>query len=424
MNTPRPRRILVFGDFLPTGFGRITREVALHLHQAGYEVIGACVQWDGILPLPQPVPFHVCALNGRDHGQGPAGFAAVLAQIVQAAQPDVLLSVQDFPYHEALRHAPIDWSVLAHIVITPLDGVPVDTRWLRIAPEFDALLTISEFGVAAFKEQGIRADLCAPGVDPREFYRLPDTQRAALRDQLGLPRDAFVVGVMAMNQGRKDFPTMIAAFAEAFRDVPEAYLYLDCEPVSPVGWDIPNMLLAPNRLDPGRVRFRADAFKAGIGDLNTRYNLLDLHMVIAHREGYGLPHGEALATGCPTIAIDYCSGREIVGDDARGWLIPATPAHPGAFGTWGGALDYWADLPALEAALREAYDHPSERLARGARGVEWAHSERSWLRASAAVLSVVERVIAQRGPDLDAKYGQPGPPPPMLITEGGNDAAA
>lgn len=412
-NGTRPRRILVFGDFLPTGFGRITRRAALHLHQAGYEVIGACVQWDGILPLPQPVPFHVCALNGRDGGQGPVGFAGVIAPIIAAAQPDVLLSVQDFPYHEALRHAPIDWSVLAHLAITPLDGVPIDARWLRVAPQFDALLTISEFGVAAFKEHGIRADLCPPGVDPREFHRLPDPQRAALRDQLGLPRDAFVVGVMAMNQGRKDFPTMIAAFADAFRDVPEAYLYLDCEATSPVGWDIPHMLLAPNRLDPARVRFRADARRAGIGDLNARYNLLDLHMVIAHREGYGLPHGEALATGCPTVAIDYCSGREIVGktgtNDARGWLIPARPAHPGAFGTWGGALDYWADRLALVNALREAYDQPAERLARGARGAAWARDERPWSRAADAVLAALDRVLIARGPDLDAKYTEPVP---------------
>lgn len=398
---------MIYGDFLPTGFGRIVQNVARHLNNTSkYDLIGACVQWDGILPLPQPMPFHVCALNGRDMGQGPAGFAQVIANVVAAARPDVLISAQDFPYHDALRQAPIDWSVLGHIVITPIDGVPVDVRWASVAPEFDTLFTISEFGVQALHQQGVKAQLCAPGVDINEFHRLPDDQRQALRTQLNIPPDAFVVGVMAMNQGRKDFPSMVAAFAEAFRSTPNAYLYLDCEAVSPVGWDIPNMLLAPNGLDSARVRYRSDAFKVGMGDLNARYNLLDLHMVIAHREGYGLPHGEALATGCPTIAIDYCSGREIVGDNQRGWLIPAHTPHAHAYGTWGGALDYWPDMPAFIAALREAYDDPVTRQYRGAQGATWVRNERTWHRAGVAIEHALDELIARRGHEFALKYQQ------------------
>lgn len=402
MNT-KPR-ILLYGDFFPTGFGRIVDAVAAHLNNSGqYDLMGACVQWDGILPLPKPQPFHVCGLSGRDQGAGAMGFAQVVTNIWGSWQPDVIISVQDFPYHDALRASPIDWSVTGHIVVTPIDGVPIDQRWITAAGQFDALLTISEFGQEALRQQGVRAGLCPPGVDTDDFHRLPDEQRAGLRDMLGLPRDAFVVGVMAMNQGRKDFPTMVAAFADAYRDVPNAYLYLDCEPVSPVGWNIPDMLLKPNRLDPARVKYRADALKAGVVDLNARYNLLNLHMVIAHREGYGLPHGEALATGCPTVTLDYCSGREIVGNNERGWLIPAKPVHPGAFGTWGGALDYWADMPALVQALREAHDNPTQRELRGKVGADWARTARQWSRAGQAVEDALTALIAKRGHDFDRK---------------------
>lgn len=46
-------------------------------------------QYDGLLPLG--LPFHVAALNGQDHG-------AALTGIWGAYQPDVVLSVQDFPW--------------------------------------------------------------------------------------------------------------------------------------------------------------------------------------------------------------------------------------------------------------------------------------------------------------------------------------
>ena len=383
----------------------------MHLNNLKYDMAGACLQWDGILPLqPTPMPFHVCALNGRDMGQGPAGLANVIANVVNAYRPDVLISVQDFPYHEALRTAPIDWSVMAHIAITPVDGEPIAEHWIDFVPQLDGFMTISEFGVQAFRKRGVKAELCPPGVDLGEFNRLDDPARAVLRDRMGIPRDAFVVGAMAMNQGRKDFPSMLYAFAEAFRDVPNAYLYLDCDPISPAGWDMPRTLVKWNDLDPARVTFRSDALSKGMLDLNERYNLFDLHMVLAHREGYGLPHGEAMATGCPSIANDYCSAREVIGDNERGWIIPAAPPHPGAYGTWGGARDYWPDMAALIATLREAYEKPAERIARGARGLEWVKTERTWNRAGEAVAQLLERVIARRGVDMDKKHQQPAPP--------------
>jgi len=310
--------------------------------------------------------------------------------------------------------AGIDWSVLPHIVITPVDGIPIADRWLKLVAQFDAFMTISEFGIKAFKAAGQRADLCPPGVDSAEFHRLDDPTRAALREKMGFPAGAFVVGVMAMNQGRKDFPSMIWGFTEAFRDVPEAFLYLDCEKISPAGWDIPDTILKGVGLDAGRVRFREDAGRVGMIGLNERYNLLDVHMVLAHREGYGLPHGEALATGIPTIANDYCSGREVVGDNERGWVIPASPMHACAFGTWGGAIDVWPDMTALTAALREAYEKPAERLARGARGLEWATTQRTWTKTGEAVERVLERVIAKRETDITRKYQLPAPPAPLM----------
>lgn len=417
-----PYRVLLFGDFMPTGFGRICINAGKHLNNLGYEVIGACLHYDGILPLPGivppgcAVPFHVCGLSGRDGGRAYQGHAEVVANIARALRPDIIISAQDFPYHDALRNAPIDWSVTGHIVLTPVDGAPIKESWIDVAQHFDSLLTISEFGVEQFRKQGITAYLAPPGVDGAEFKRLDAGTRPALREKLGIPATAFVVGVMAMNQGRKDFPSMITAFAEAFRGTKDAYLFLDCERYG--SWDV-RELAELNHIPAERVKLREDALKAGVMSLNERYNLLDLHMVISHREGYGLPHGEAMATGIPTVSMDYCSGREIVGNNERGWLIPGKPEHPMAFGTWGNAVDYNVDMQALSAALREAYDKPTERQIRGQRALEWAQA-RTWERSNKAIEDAVKRVIDQRGADMNKKYEQPAPPaPPMQFIPAG-----
>jgi glycosyltransferase involved in cell wall biosynthesis len=403
----QPTRVLIYGDApVPTGFGRIDGAIGRHLVSRGYIVQGLSIQYDGL--LPSGFPYWISPLQGRDAGQGYTGFARVVGQIAKVMNPDVIISVQDFPYHEALRVAgAIDFSTCAHIVITPVDGTPINTSWLRVAKQFDALMTISEFGVEAFRQGGQRVTLCPPGVDTNEFKRLPEAERSDLRDRLHLPPGAFVVGVMAMNQGRKDFPRMVRGFANAFRDVPEAVLYLDCEKVSPGGWDVIESLVKPNHLDLARVIFREQAMMAGITELNTRYNLLDLHMVIAHREGYGLPHAEAMATGIPSVTMDYCSGREIIGKNERGWLVPGKPDD---YGTWGGAVDFNADVKALSAVLREAYEKPIERLARGARAMEWVKTERTWERACKAVEDVLLDVLQKRRADLQRKYAVPALP--------------
>jgi len=410
-NGQRKRRILIFGDVaVPTGFGRIGAAAGKFLVARGYEVAGACIQYDGLLPPRTGVPFFCGALQGKDHGQAITGIAA-------AYQPDIVLSLQDFPYHEMLRTASgIDWSTTGHVVVTPIDGVPIARQWLTVAKQFDALLTISAFGVQALKDEGVTATLCPPGVDTNEFHRLPDDQRAVLRDHLGIAGDAFVVGVMAMNQGRKDFPAMIEGFHRAFKDVEGARLFLDCEKISPAGWDLPAWVVERIGLNPDKVLYREDALRAGLLSLNERYNLLDVHMVIAHREGYGLPHAEAMATGIPSVAMNYCSGAEVIAlHEQRGCLVKGTP---GRIGTWGGARDYHVDVDDLATQLRMLYDKPAERAVRGARGLEWA-TARTWDKACEAVEQAIQRVFIKRQHDIARKHQQPATPQPQQLIPAG-----
>lgn len=387
--TKQPYKLLWFGDLVaPSGFGRIGNEVTRRLAQRGYQVQGAAINYEG---WPHSLPLaHVWPLGGRDIWGG-------LATIVQATQPDLLISCQDFPYHQTIWNAvKLDFSRLKWVWITPIDGTPIHPEWLKLCRFPDGKMVISRFGQEAFRQAGHRVELLHPGVDTGEFYPAAPEERAALRAKVGWGAAEFVVGVMCMNQGRKAIAPMLQAFREFAQDKPNARLYLDMDAVSPAGWDLPSLMVQMGwtEAERGRVKFRADVFQAGedLLPLRNRYALLDAHMVISHREGFGLPLLESLACRLPTLALDWCSGPELVGG-GRGWLVRriAYMEH----GTWGGALDAFPDLPHLVECLNDIYYRPSAAAAVAASGYEWAVRQ-TWDVATDQTETVIQAALTRQ----------------------------
>lgn len=383
-------KILFVSDCgVPTGYGRIADNVAVRLTKRGYNVLAASFAYDGLLPPMmdgQRLPYHVAPLQGR------ADWPNAVASMIGAYDPDVVLVAQDAPYGEALRNAPVDWSRHGFVMLTPVDGAPIYPSWTKMMAQADAALTISQFGVEAYRKAGVATTLCRPGVDPNTFFRLPEAQRLALRQALGLTAEHFIVGTFAMNQGRKCISLMVQAFFEFAVDKPHARYLMDMEEVSPgAGWNVA-ALCEQYGYDASKLIFRADAVRAGITDVRDRMNLMDAHMVISHREGYGLPLAEAMACGVVGIALDYCSGPEIVGD-GKGMLIPCTDVR--VPGTWGGAEDRFPNMTALVGALQTLHDDPAQRAVIAQRGMTWARAQ-SWDAAADAVQTAIDKVLAQR----------------------------
>lgn len=379
--------ILVFSDDgLPSGFGRIASEVNTRLHKRGYTILSASIQYDGLLPASyegQRLPYHVAALNGKPN------WLELFGNIAGVYQPQVIVVCQDAPYGLAIRSLPLDWSKIGFVMVTPVDGAPVSPEWVKIMRKADAALTISQFGVEAYRQADLSVKLLPCGIDGGVFKRLPDDERATLRARLGLPADAFVVMTACVNQGRKAISAMLKAFFE-FAKGRNAYYLLDMEPISTQGWNIP-VLCEQFGWDASRLIFRADAVRAGLLHLRERYNVADVHMVIAHREGWGFPLVEAMACGVPSMALDYCSGPEILGD-GRGVLVRC--ANYEEIGAWGGAIDKFPDMPDLVAQLTRLHDNPDERRAIGNKGMAWARAQ-SWDAAADAVEAAIVDAVAQ-----------------------------
>jgi glycosyltransferase involved in cell wall biosynthesis len=361
-------RTLIFSQSgVPTGYGRIADEIGIRLVQRGHSVMAASMPYDGLLPPRkdnEPLPYWVVGLSGKPWNME-------LLKVMQATNPELVIGIEDAPYLQQMMEMPYDWSKTKVILITPVDGVPIHPHWIRTAKQADAFFSISHFGVEAYRRAGVHNTLpFIPGANPAEFFQQSTDKREATRVFMKYEPKTFVLGTMAMNQGRKAISLMLKAFFNVVRTYPglDIRYHLDMDSASPAGWDIP-ILCEQFGWDASRLTFRD---KTGMLTLNDRYNMLDAHVVISHREGYGIPLVEAMACGVPSIAMDYCSGTEIIGED-RGVLIPAIDyAVPG---TWGGAEDKFPDMGKLESAILTLAENRAYRSTLAKNALAWAQTQ-------------------------------------------------
>lgn len=381
-------KVLIFGDSgVPSGFGRICDEIGINLVARGMQVFAVSLLYDGLLPPmyeKKPLPYHVASVAEHQ-------WPEKTVNIIKAVQPDVIMCVQDAPYADTMWNLPIDWSRHAFIIVTPVDGTPLYPGWLPTFKSADIVFTISEFGVNAIREAGAPAHLLRMGVDANKFYPLPESERRRLRVLANIDPEAFVFGTVAANQGRKAWPAMLEAFFKFAVGNASARYICNTDPISPAGWDI-RSLCVQNGWDTQKLIFRDDLIRLGIEGLNERYNLMDLHGVIAHREGFGMPLLESQAAGVATVAMDYCSGTEVCGG-GRGYLLGSLPYT--SISTWGGARDHHPDVEQLAAIIHDAANNPAKRQAIAEEGMKAARA-RSWTESVDKVHQAIVRILERR----------------------------
>lgn len=403
--------LAISDDGVSSGFGRISAVINKALVKRGYEVRAASFAYDGALEPRydgEVLPYHVGALGPfMQPGAGRPFWTDHLMNIINVTQPDLITVCQDAPYGCMVRGLPLDWSKFGFVVITPVDGAPIYPEWVEMVKNADAALTISEFGVKAFAAQGVSVGLCRPGVETDKFFRLPDAQRREWRAKMGIAEDAYIVGSFCMNQGRKAISMMLEAFMAFAKGHPEARYWMDMDEVSPAGWNIP-ALCQQNGWDVNKLIFRRHAVERGVIDLNARYNCLDMHMVISHREGFGLPLVEAQAAGVVSMALDYCSGTEICGN---GFGMLVKPIETTVLGTWGGARDYFPDMRDFVEKLEWVYVNKAERAAIAERGMQEARRH-TWTPAVDAAQTAIEKALAKKR--VTVPYFAPMMPAPVV----------
>ena len=178
------------------------------------------------------------------------------------------------------------------------------------------------------------------GVDTGIFK--PINQISA-RQQLSIPLDSFIIGMVARNQFRKRYDILIKAFAKFAANKPEAKLYMHTT-LQDIGFDIADLVRQNGLNGPERRIILTPDLRPDQGVpekvLNLIYNSFDINTLISLGDGFGLPVAESMATGCPQVVSGHSCLEELV-EGHGGFTVKnaAWIAHTSGINTMGGVSD-------------------------------------------------------------------------------------
>jgi len=333
-----------------SGYGQQCAQYAVLFREAGHDVAistnwglqGAGLNWDGIKVYPGDNAWgnKTLPIVAAHHGGGDAS----VVQVITLLDVHVLKQARLGDLNIA------SWCPVDH------DPCPVRVadyfRRTRAVP-----IAMSRFGEQALADVGQEPYYVPHGVDTDVFC--PHEDRLAAREAMQVPADAFVIGMVARNQGsspcRKAFPQVFSAFASFRSRHDDAYLYLHTDMY---GFEDGINLFA-----------MADAYGIPKGsyswthqgnvelglveppELAALYNAFDVLANPSFGEGFGIPIVEAQACGTPVIVTNHTAMPELCG---AGWVVGGPRLYDPSQGAFWRMPSEAEILDAMEAAYQTA----------------------------------------------------------------------
>ncbi len=222
-------------------------------------------------------------------------------------------------------------AACAHLVVCNSESLRTKAMALQIADESKLHL------IGSGSSNGVDVDRFSPG--PEE-----------VREGLGIPENAPVIGFVGRLTRDKGVPELIEAFEEIVAAAPLARLLL-------VGWFDESEDSLSEELRT-RIDHHPSIFRTGfVADTAPYYRAMDMMVLPTWREGFPNVVLEAAATGIPVITTFSTGSRDAVLPEVTGVLIPA--GYPVAI---------------AEAVLRLIW-HPEERHRMGTAARSWVIDE-------------------------------------------------
>ena len=176
-----------------------------------------------------------------------------------------------------------------------------------------AVHTVSEGQREDLLQQGLshrRLLALANGVDTSRF--VPAEDRAALRERLGLPAEALVLGIVARFGSYKRHAALLEAFEKIAAIHADAHLLI-------VGDGGPEKEAVTHQVQ--KSFFASRMTMAGYQrDPVPWYQTMDALVVPSSNEGLSNATLEAMACGVPVLSNDICGARELLGANEGGWV--------------------------------------------------------------------------------------------------------
>ena len=236
----------------------------------------------------------------------------------------------------------------------PVDHEPAPPAVVNFFHRSDAVpVAMSRFGQQQLAEVGLDPLYMPHGIDTTVIRPY---EKREVRRQVGVPEDAFLVGMVAANTGRpsrKGFQQALQAF-RLFREKHDnAFLYLHtCTNPNVAQGENLNVLIQALEIDPDSVLI-ADQYRMLFDPYPPKtmakiMSSMDVLLNCAHGEGFGIPVLEAAACGVPAIVTNFSAMPEVAG--SAGWAVGCRPQWTGQ--------NSWQAVPDIEeivASLQYCY---------------------------------------------------------------------
>lgn len=196
-------------------------------------------------------------------------------------------------------------------------------KWVeKISAHFcDKIVCISD----AEKESALREKICKPsklqviynGIDLEEIEKTTPMSR----DQLGIPDDAFVVGMVGRLSKQKAPDTFVKAAKLIKEKIPNAFFLMVGD--GELRDQIENLI--------NQYNLSSSFLITGWVDNPTAYmKIMDVGMLLSRWEGFGLVLPEYMACGVPIVATNVDAIPNIVTNGVNGMLVDVDDYHEAA----------------------------------------------------------------------------------------------
>jgi glycosyltransferase involved in cell wall biosynthesis len=235
---------------------------------------------------------------------------------------DAVITLYDQWVYNDLR---FDGEVLAW---TPLDHVSLPPNVLKFLLRRNVTpITMSPHGQRQLEASGVESTYIPHAIDTKVMKPTFEAFGVPTREYLGVPDDAFLVGMFAANKAnglihRKALAENLLAFAAFHAEHPDSFLYLHMEGSNAFGgFLLPRLLKACGLDDTSVILANSDVLRTGYPQevLAAFMTACDVVLSASYGEGFGIPQVEAQACGTRVIASSWAASPDLAGPDS--WLV-------------------------------------------------------------------------------------------------------
>lgn len=314
----KPTPILFLSDnpALPTGLGRITKDLAVHVASLPEFRVGTM----GLgYPSSAKLPFFQATFPPVE--QWGEGLIEGIWSNFAGSDPGIIMTIWDASRLDWFSQPRMGGQLESFLRsgrfkrwgYFPIDSYGYDDRLTGMCVDtvqgFDRVLAYTIFGKKVLQRSlGREVDWIPHGIDGDIFK---PRERGPGRSLLGVPEDDLLVGCVMTNQARKDWGVAFAAIAAIKRPNRKFWFHTDA---TIRYWNL--FALAADFGVEHNVIITTKQFSSD--ELSHLYSACDMTF-LPSPEGFGYPIVESLACGVPVVHGAYAGGAELVPE--KDWLV-------------------------------------------------------------------------------------------------------